>query len=105
MDEAEQALAGAQAVVNATSAGLANGGRLQIPLEATGPDTVIMDMLYTPLETLFLKAARALGRPTVDGLGMLVGQARPSFEAFFGQAPPDSVDVRALAIAALEAAG
>jgi shikimate dehydrogenase len=105
MDEAEAALAGAQAVVNATSAGLVNGGRLEIPLEATGPDAVIMDMLYTPLETPFLKAARTLGRPTVDGLGMLVGQARPSFEAFFGRKPPDGVDVRALAIAALEAAG
>ncbi|HEX3700399.1 MAG TPA: shikimate dehydrogenase [Phenylobacterium sp.] len=102
MDEAQEALAGAQAVVNATSTGLVNGGRLEIPLEATRPDAVVMDMLYTPLETPFLKAARALGRPTVDGLGMLVGQARPSFEAFFGREPPGGVDVRALALQALE---
>jgi shikimate dehydrogenase len=60
-----------------------------------------MDMVYIPLETPFLKEARALGRRTVDGLGMLVGQARPSFEAFFGRAPPDGVDVRAMALAAL----
>jgi shikimate dehydrogenase len=105
MDRAEEALDGAQAVVNATSAGLVNGGRLEIPLQATAPGTVIMDMLYTPLETPFLKAARELGRPTVDGLGMLVGQARPSFEAFYGREPPEGVDVRALAIAALEVAG
>jgi shikimate dehydrogenase len=101
LDEAAKALEGAHAVVNATSAGLTNGGRLEIPLDATSKDAVVMDMVYIPLETPFLKEARALGRRTVDGLGMLVGQARPSFEAFFGRAPPDGVDVRAMALAAL----
>jgi shikimate dehydrogenase len=105
LDQAEAALTGAQAVVNATSAGLTNGGRLEIPLGATPDAAVIMDMVYTPLVTPFLQEAQALGRKTVDGLGMLVGQARPSFEAFFGRAPPEGVDVRALALAALGEAG
>ena len=105
MDKAEQALTGAQAVVNATSAGLTNGGRLEVPLEAAAKDAVVMDMIYTPLDTDFLKTAKSLGRRTVDGLAMLVGQARPSFEAFFGQSPPEGVDVRALALAALGQGG
>jgi shikimate dehydrogenase len=103
LDEAGEALKGAMAVVNATSAGLTNGGRLEIPLAETPKDAVIMDMVYIPLETLFLKEARDLGRRTVDGLGMLVGQAEPSFEAFFGRPPPDGIDVRAMAVAALQA--
>lgn len=103
LDEAKRALEGAAAVINATSAGVSNGGRLEIPLWSTPTDAVVMDMIYTPLDTDFLQEARALGRRTVDGLGMLVGQARPSFEAFYGRAPPDDIDVRALAVEALEA--
>ena len=90
------------AVVNATSAGLLGGG-LDLPLEATSADAVIMDMTYKPLITPFLTQALGLGRRTVDGLEMLIGQARPSFAAFFGQEPPASVDVRRLALDALEA--
>ncbi|HEV2533006.1 shikimate dehydrogenase [Phenylobacterium sp.] len=104
LDEARGALAGATAVVNATSAGLINGGRVEIPLDATPETAVIMDMVYTPLITPFLQEAQALGRRTVDGLGMLVGQAEPSFEAFFGRPPPEGIDVRALALAAVGAA-
>ncbi|HSV02226.1 MAG TPA: shikimate dehydrogenase [Phenylobacterium sp.] len=103
LDQARRALEGATAVINATSAGISNGGRLEIPLWSTPKEAVVMDMIYTPLLTEFLQEARALGRQTVDGLGMLVGQARPSFEAFYGRAPPDDVDVRALAVEALEA--
>ena len=101
LNQAGEALEGAQAVVNATSAGLTNGGRLEIPLSATPKDAVIMDMVYIPLLTPFLAEAQQLGRRTVDGLGMLVGQARPSFEAFYGASPPDGIDVRALALTAL----
>lgn len=102
LDAAEAAMDGANAVVNATSAGLAEGGRLEVPLAATPAEAVVMDMVYTPLVTPLLAEAQALGRRTVDGLAMLVGQAAPSFEAFFGAAPPASVDVRALALAALK---
>jgi shikimate dehydrogenase len=91
------------AVINATAAGLAGQGELDAPLELTAPGTVVMDMVYRPLETPFLAQARALGRPTVDGLEMLIGQAVPSFELFYGQPPPAEVDVRALALEALAA--
>ena len=68
--------------------------------DALRPDAVLMDMTYRPLLTPFLAAGRDRGLVTVDGLAMLIGQARPSFEALFGVAPPP-VDVRALALAAL----
>jgi len=102
LDQAEAALTDAQAVINATSAGLADGGRLEIPLAATPEAAVVMDMVYVPLETPLLAQARKLGRRTVDGLAMLIGQAAPSFEAFYGVPPPADVGVRALAEAALK---
>ncbi|HEX7947248.1 MAG TPA: shikimate dehydrogenase [Phenylobacterium sp.] len=92
----------ATAVVNATAAGLNGDGALDVPLESTQARCVVMDMVYKPLETPFLLQARALGRTTVDGLEMLIRQAEPAFEAFFGELPPTDVDVRALAIAAME---
>ncbi len=95
------ALKDATAVINATAVGLNGEGELGIPLNLTHETTVVMDMVYKPLETSLLKQARALGRPTVDGLEMLLGQARPSFDLFYGQPPPEDVDVRALALRAL----
>ncbi|HEX2801228.1 MAG TPA: shikimate dehydrogenase [Phenylobacterium sp.] len=102
LTDAPRAFEGAIAVINATSAGVANSGLLAVPLEATPPGAVAMDMVYKPLMTPFLLQAQALGRRTVDGLEMLIGQAAPSFEAFFGRPPPGAVDVRALALAALD---
>lgn len=101
LDQAAEAFADANALVNATSAGLSGGAALHVPLAATPDACVVMDMVYKPLRTPFLLAAEALGRRTVDGLEMLVRQAEPSFEHFFGQAPPSGVDVRALALEAL----
>jgi len=89
-----EAVEAAALVVNALSAppGLA--------IEALRPDAVLMDMTYRPLRTPFLEAGRARGLTTVDGLAMLIGQARPSFRALFGvEVPP--VDVRRLALEAL----
>ncbi|HWQ87691.1 shikimate dehydrogenase family protein [Brevundimonas sp.] len=63
-------------------------------------EAVLMDMTYRPLVTPFLAAGRARGLTTVDGLAMLIGQAKPSFRALFGVEPPD-VDVRRAALAAL----
>lgn len=91
----------ATAVINATSIGLGGQGEPEVPLDLTPRGTVVMDMVYKPLDTPFLKRARALGRPTVDGLEMLIRQAIPSFEAFFGVTPPSVVDVRFLALKAL----
>jgi shikimate dehydrogenase len=101
LDAAAAAFDEATAVVNATSAGLSDE-LPDLPLEATPPAAVIMDMTYKPLETPFLARARALQRRTVDGLEMLIRQAGPSFEAFFGHVPPKTVDVRAICVAALE---
>ena len=65
-----------------------------------------LDMSYRPIRTDFLLAAKASGAAPVDGLAMLIGQARPSFEAIFGTPAPDAsdMDVRALCLATLEAA-
>jgi shikimate dehydrogenase len=101
LQDAEAVFSGAQAVINTTSAGLTDGPLLDLPLAATPDRCVVMDMVYKPLVTPFLAGAQALGRPTVDGLAMLIGQARPSFEAFYGTAPPADLDVRALALRAL----
>lgn len=103
LDRAAAAFEGVIALVNATSAGLAGEGELNAPLEATPTTCVVMDMVYKPLLTPFLARAQALERRTVDGLAMLIGQAIPSFEAFYGRPPPADVDVRALALKILEA--
>jgi len=88
------AIAEAALVVNALSA------QPEIDVVALRPDAVLMDMTYRPLLTPFLAAGRTRGLTTVDGLAMLIGQARPSFRALFGVEPPP-VDVRSLALAAL----
>lgn len=85
---------GAALVVNALSV------RPEIDLARLAPDTVVMDMTYRPVVTPFLAEARARGLTTVDGLAMLIGQAAPSFQAIFGQAPP-ALDLRSLLLAHL----
>jgi shikimate dehydrogenase len=99
-DEAARALDGASAIVNATSLGMAGQPLMELPLERAPPTAVVVDMVYKPLKTGLLQAAQARGHPTADGLSMLIGQARPSFEALFGRPPPD-VDVRRLCEEAL----
>lgn len=89
------ALAEARLVVNALSVPPA------LDVSGLRPDAVLMDMTYRPLMTAFLAAGRARGLVVVDGLAMLIGQARPSFRAMFGIDPPE-VDVRAVALRILE---
>ena len=98
------ALADAGLIINATSLGLGGGPGPEAALQAAPPTAVVMDMVYRPLTTEFLRRAEALGMTTVDGLDMLLGQAAPSFEALFGAAPPAG-DVRGLCLAALESGG
>lgn len=102
LDAAAEAFDRVTCVINATSAGLSGQPGLDVPLEATPETAIVMDMVYKPLETPFLAEARRLGRRTVDGLEMLIRQAEPSFQAFYGAPPPTGVDVRALALRALE---
>lgn len=86
---------GVMTVINTTSAQLEGGGSLPAP-PAAKVGAVAMDMVYQPLVTPFLDACRSMGYQCVDGLDMLIGQAIPSFEALFGRAPPEGMDVRAL---------
>ena len=65
-------------------------------------DRVAVDTVYTPLETRFLADARARGLLGIDGLGMLIEQGKPSFQAFFGCAAPEQADIRLLLVQALE---
>ena len=99
--ELDALLSQAGLVINATSLGLGGGTGPAARLELTPANAVVVDMVYKPLHTEFLRRAEAAGRRTVEGLEMLLRQAVPSFEAFFGVAPPPGVDVRALALAQL----
>lgn len=92
-------------VVNATAAGMSGNAALAIDLGLLPKSAVISDMVYSPLETPLLKDAMARGLKTIDGLGMLMHQAVPSFEAFFGVKPKVTPDLRAALIAALKARG
>lgn len=77
-------LADATMLVNTTSLGMTGQPPLDIDLDALPGDAVVNDIVYVPLETGLLTAARARGNEVVDGLGMLLHQARPGFEAWFG---------------------
>lgn len=95
------ALAGCEAVVNASSAAMAGDGGPAIDLSTLERGAAVMDMVYRPVRTALLIRAEAAGFAPVDGLAMLIGQAAPSFEALFGVAPPE-IDVRAVVPSALE---
>jgi shikimate dehydrogenase len=81
-------------LVNASSLGMAGQPPLDLDLAALPPDALVYDLVYAPLETPLLAAARARGLETIDGLEMLVGQAAVAFELFFGATPPDDPDGR-----------
>lgn len=80
-------LAGAGMAVNTTALGMTGKTGLYLPLDELSPETLVTDLVYTPLRTGFLEQATARGCTTVDGLGMLLHQAAPGFERWFGTAP------------------
>lgn len=80
-------LDGANLVVNTTSLGMVGNSELKISLDALSPDAVVTDLVYAPLRTQLLEDAAAKGCHTVDGLGMLLHQAVPAFERWFGVRP------------------
>ena len=90
-----QALDGAQLLVNTTSLGMSGQPPLDVRLDALAPGAVVMDIVYTPLETALLAKARSRGLVAVDGLDMLLHQARPGFEKWFGVAPQVDQALRA----------
>lgn len=96
------AFAGAALVINATSLGMTGQPKLEVDLSRTADEALVFDMVYAPLKTGLLAQAERLGRRTADGLLMLVGQARPAFERFFGAPAPQHEDVRHALLAAME---
>ncbi len=90
------ALADAALLVNATSGGMDGKPPLDMPLGQVQPMLAVADIVYVPIETALLAAARARGLRTVDGLGMLLHQARPGFAAWFGTWPLADDQARAV---------
>ncbi len=74
-------------MVNATSQGMKGLPALDLSLDRLPRHALVSDVVYTPLETPLLAAARARGHATVNGMGILLNQARPAFEAWFGVRP------------------
>jgi shikimate dehydrogenase len=97
------ALAGAGLLVNTTSLGMDRKPPLEIVLDALSADATVSDIVYVPLETPLLAAARARGLAASDGLGMLLHQAVPSFAAWAGVTPSVTPELRAKAVASLAA--
>ncbi|MEO1107344.1 MAG: shikimate dehydrogenase [Pseudomonadota bacterium] len=89
----------AELVVNTTSLGMQGQPELRVPLDGLQPGAVVTDLVYAPLKTNLLKMAEEAGCTTVDGLGMLLHQAVPGFERWFGVRPEVDADTRAAALA------
>ncbi len=96
--ERESALDGASLLVNATTLGMSGGQPLELDLRRLPPEALVTDIVYVPLQTPLLKAAAARGNPVVDGLGMLLHQARPGFRAWFGVEPEVTPALRAFVL-------
>ncbi len=85
----------AELVVNTTSLGMQGQPELIVSLEGLQAGSVVTDLVYAPLQTTLLKTAEEVGCTTVDGLGMLLHQAVPGFERWFGLRPDVTDDLRA----------
>ncbi|HXQ53227.1 MAG TPA: shikimate dehydrogenase [Stellaceae bacterium] len=97
-----EALQGAALLVNATSLGMAGQPALELALDLLPREAVVNDIVYAPLETPLLAAARQRGNFAVDGLDMLLHQARPGFAAWFGVEPQVTPALRRAVLATLE---
>ena len=85
----------ATTVVNTTSLGMTGQPELRVPLDGLRRDAVVTDLVYSPLQTRLLREAKEMGCTTVDGLGMLLHQAVPGFERWFGVRPVVDAETRA----------
>ena len=99
--ERHAALADVALLVNTTSQGMQGNAPLDLNLSALPAHTLVSDIIYVPLETPLLLAAKGRGNPTVGGLGMLLNQARPAFEAWFGVLPEVTPELRRMVEATL----
>ena len=95
-EEREAALEGAAMLINATNQGMLGEPPLDIALDRLPGSALVSDIVYIPRETALLAAARRRGNPTVNGLGMLLHQARPAFHAWFGIMPDVTPELRAM---------
>lgn len=86
-------------LVNTTSLGMTGSPELRIPLDGLSPKAVVTDIVYAPLKTRLLQVAEEIGCHTVDGLGMLIYQAIPGFERWFGQRPEVDEEIRRIMLA------
>ena len=96
VDNLASVAATADIVINTTSLGTGGEGEFPFPMEQTKPDCIFGDIVYVPLKTPFLAHAEAVGRPVLDGLGMLLHQAVRGFELWFGVRPEVTDELRAL---------
>ena len=97
--QAGNALEEARTVVNTTSLGMTGQPELRVPLDGLRADAVVTDLVYAPLRTGLLQAAERRGCTVVDGLGMLLHQAVPGFERWFGVRPEVDEDLRRAVLA------
>ena len=95
-EERHDVLDGAALVVNTTSQGMVGQTALDLTLDRLPTGAIAADIVYIPLETPFLTAARARGNPTVNGLGMLLHQGPPAWKAWFGIEPEVTDELRVL---------
>ena len=99
-NQASAMLEGAATVVNTTSLGMTGKPDFRVPLDALDRSALVTDLVYTPLMTQFLIEAAARGCKVVDGLGMLLHQAAPGFERWFGHRPEVDDETRAAVLKA-----
>ena len=92
----ESALGDAAMLINTTSQGMVGQPPLELALDALPATALVSDIVYIPRETALLAAARKRGNPSVNGLGMLLHQARPAFRAWFGIMPDVTPELRAM---------
>lgn len=88
----------ADLLVNTTSLGMIGKSELRVPLDGLRSSTIVTDLVYAPLKTKLLATAEEYGCATVDGLGMLLHQAVPAFERWFGRRPDVDRATRAAAL-------
>lgn len=93
--QAGNMLEDAATVVNTTSLGMVGKPELRVPLDGLQKGALVTDLVYAPLQTRLLRVAQEMGCVTVDGLGMLLHQAVPGFERWFGHRPTVDVATRA----------
>ncbi len=101
LDRADTFLAGADLIVNTTSAGLAGAAPLALDWSSAQATAIATDIVYVPLITPFLAGAAQAGLTHVDGLGMLLHQAAPGFRKWFGVMPDIDEELRSFVLAAL----